>query len=111
MNNPIRVKSFLAVAMLATPALSQAITEQEAIDACAQELTAQLEAKQGSPLTYKIGDDSSSSKRRLKEPRHFDLTVVDSRGDQMALRADCVVSASGRVRILTMSPLYAVNND
>ena len=56
MNNQTRIKTLFVSAALALPALSHAITEQEAIHVCATSLVSGLEAAQGAPIKHRVGE-------------------------------------------------------
>jgi len=111
MNNQTRIKTLFVAAALALPGLSLALTDQEAIDVCTATLVAKLEAAQGAPIKHRVGEDSSTSQRMVRDTTLFSLYAIDPRTDETVVRADCFITRSGRIQRLTTVPLYAANTD
>lgn len=111
MKNLLRSKALLVLTAALSPVLANAISETQAIDVCAQSLTEKIELAQGAPLTYRIGEGSLQSSRRIRETMSYTLLVTDPKSDQTVYQANCVVSWTGRVRLLTTMPLLAKNSN
>lgn len=109
MNNVLRSKALLVLSASLAPPMANAISETQAIDVCAQSLAEKIELAQGAPLTYRIGDGSLQSSRRVRETMFYTLLVTNPKSDETVYQADCVVSWTGRVRLLTTMPLLAKN--
>lgn len=109
MNNLLSGKALLIMTLSLSPLMAHAITETQAIDACAQSLAERIELAQGAPLSYSIGEESLQSTRRVRDTASYQLLVKDANSDARVFEADCVVSSNGRVRLLNIVPVLAKN--
>ena len=98
MNGSELFKASCIAAALLTPMVSQAASEQEALQACMQALTQNLAEEQGGePVEYRSGSKAQFSKRRVSAPTTFYLDAFDPETYEVVARADCLVGRDAEV--------------
>lgn len=107
MNNRSRFTLLCAVSVSLVPALSQAASERDALDACTRVMVAELSESKGSPIGYQYGEDSDYSTRRTNTASRFQLDAVDPKTNEVVAKAECVVRANGVVHRFRTLPLTA----
>lgn len=96
-----------AVSLLAAPAVADAATERDGLEACVRALAADLGDAQGAPVRYRIGDGSSTSLRRLARRTTFHIDARDAERSEIVARVDCIVDSRAGVKKLTILSLTA----
>ena len=109
MNTRTHLISIVSALSLTVPLSSQAATEQQALDACAAALAANLGEAQGSEVGVSIGPGSSYAPISLTRTTTIYMDAVDPKTEQVVARADCRVSARGEVLELKMLHLNALS--
>lgn len=105
MNNSKILTMGYAVAIALAPLSAKAASLQDGLDACAGAVVDELATSNGTPLDYRMSEDSRASKSRLRKRETFHLDVHDPISDEVVARADCVVDSRTRVKKVVMLPL------
>ena len=109
MNTRTHLISIVSALSLTVPLSSQAATEQQALDACAAALAASVGAAQGSEVGVSIDPGSSYSPIALHRSTTIYMDAIDPKTQQVVARADCRVSARGKVLELKMLHVNALS--
>lgn len=94
-----------SLALTALPAVGQAASFKDGLEACVDALVTEMATSNGEPLDARIGADSSSSNRRLGSREMIYLDARDPSNKEIVARADCLVDRKGEVVRLTNVPL------
>jgi len=109
MKRKFRKTILLSAIALSLPVAAQAATEQQALDACARALATDLGAAQGSPVGYRIGNESSKSSAMLRGFSTFHIDASNASTQEVVAKVDCTVSSSGEVVKMKMLHLNALS--
>jgi len=106
MNKRKVFKIGFALALVAVPFHSHALSRQAGLEACAKAMVDGLATSQGAPMVLNLDPSSSSGgKGRLSRREVFHMDARDPDGEAVVARMDCVVNNKAKVTRLIMVPL------
>lgn len=94
-----------ALAIVAVPFHTHALTRQAGLEACAQAMVNDLATSQGEPIVLNLDPASSGGNGRMRRSEVFHLDAKEPDGEAVVARMDCVVNDKAEVTQLIMVPL------
>jgi hypothetical protein len=106
--NTLNMKTIGSALVLSLAPLSaNAVTHNEALEACASALAGEISGKTGIETAYRIDEELPASGRRLGRMEMFHLDARDPESQEVVARADCWVNRSAEVQRLLPVPIEA----
>ena len=97
MNKPNMKTIGCALALSLVPFSANAVTESDALKACAHALAGEISGSTGIDTAYRLDQEAEVNKRRLGGAKLFHLDAHDPESKEIVARADCWVSRSAKV--------------
>ena len=94
-----------ALAMVAVPFHTHALSRQAGLEACAEAMVNDLATNQGAPMVLNLDPDSSGGRGSMRRREVFHLDAKDPDSEAVVARMDCVVNHKAEVTRLIMVPL------
>ena len=107
MNKPNMKTIGCALALSLAPFSANAVTESQALEACADALAGQISGTTGIETAYRLDQDLPASSRRMDEVEMFHLDARDPESQEVVARADCWVNKRAKVKRLVPVPIDA----
>lgn len=107
MNKPNMRTIGCVMALSLVPFSANAVTESQALEACADALAGEISGTKGIETAYRMDESLPESSRRVGVATLFHLDARDPESQEVVARADCWVSRGAKVKRLVPVPIEA----
>ena len=105
MNKSKIFKIGFALAIVAVPFHTHALSRQAGLEACAKAMVDDLATSQGAPMVLNLDPSISGGKGKMGRSEVFHMDAWDPDSEAVVARMDCVVNNKAEVTRLIMVPL------